>query len=180
MGLKKLSLLILALSLGSACSQNRLGIGGRYDTAYLLEPVELCRNISGPQRGCFSIQVSLNDNFAYVDIVGIQGDLANQWLRVGARTNASNPEELQIISGDQVKSNSFVAIPESYIIVAPSGGRNITEYTEWFVEATTASNTGVGLTPVKAPLGGGTKAAHDFITYRDLDAVLAELGWNYY
>jgi hypothetical protein len=180
MGLKKLSLMILAISLMSACSQNRLGMGGRYDTAYLLQPVELCRNISGQKRGCFSIQVSLNDNLAYLDIAGIDSNIANQWLRVGARTNASSNEELQIISGDEVRNNRFIAIPDSYIVVAPSGGRSITEYTEWFVEIPTTANPGVGLTPVAASIGNGTKIAHDFIAYYDLDAVLAELGWNYY
>lgn len=159
---KALSLAMAVMAL-SACSQSRMGIGGRFEDIYLLQPVDLCRNMNGTQRGCFSIQVNYNDNFAYLDVVDLTQNVASQNLRILAKVEGGNYDVLV---------QSFQAAPGDYIQVRPLGGRHITEYTHWYIETTTVPNSGTGLVPQAANPGKGLVVVHDTVSYPDLQEVM--------
>jgi hypothetical protein len=176
---KQLSLMTVALAMISACSQSRYGMGGRYETVYDLNPVRLCDNVAtGVPMACFDFTVNVNDNIAYLDTKDIRQDVYNRQLRIGGRAMGSGDEPFQILMGDQVSGNTFIPIIGSYIVVAPSSGRHITEYAEIFVETITVQNTGPGLVPQQVPVGRGMKVVHSFVNYPDLAAVYEALGWR--
>ncbi|HVJ66242.1 MAG TPA: hypothetical protein VM901_13370 [Bdellovibrionota bacterium] len=165
----------LLVLLGTACSQSRMGLGGRYESAYMLNSADLCSGGGG----CFSVQMDPVANVAYLDITGVQGNYANEYLRVIGRGSSGNAETLRILDGEQISSNSFRPVVGSYVIVAGNGSRKIYEYDEWFIETTTMENTGGGLVRLPAKMGEGTILAHAMVVDPyNLQQVLASLGWS--
>lgn len=160
--------LMAIVSMGlSACSQSRMGLAGRFQNVYLLNPVSLVGT-----SGAFVIQVDMTDNVAYLYATDLTQAVASQNLRLlGAQGNGNYD-----ILNPSFRLNP--TDPNSYVTITPKSGL-IASYNRIIIETTTTGTIGVGLTPEAAAPGAGQRVLTATVTYSDLQNALNQMGTQY-
>lgn len=148
-------LFAITLSLG-ACAQSRGSYAGVNDE--LWQPLSLCAPAEeAPLLGCFELQLNITGNSAYLDVLELGFDPAQDSYRVLARR-----------AGDSVwhlLADKITAAQGGSTTVKAKAGHYIEEYEDWRVELTTGLN---GLNIVNVPAGQGIPVAQARMDWAEL------------